>query len=282
MNSLKSNPILISFIFVSLCFSTYVFTQNLNIQTSRKDLMQILPDNNQQTCKKNVIKSTKENNIGEVLNHITAKEFGAKSDSILSHKISICSEVPISVSTIPGSIDYLKIIASFLSIIIAGIAIILGQGFYNRKKEYIRYLENKLNEFHRPISQALLTSSMLYDVLKEDKPDDFRALKDLIEKKKDAFNKTDMKIIKEIVEVGSEIEKIIEEHSGHILREETREQVGQLARHLRIFRMVVENNIDNYSEKFKKFTYPRNVNNLINEEYKCLSKLLDKKTKKVL
>ncbi|MEY8849698.1 hypothetical protein AB9K26_12840 [Psychroserpens sp. XS_ASV72] len=209
-------------------------------------------------------------------------------DSIITDKdliVDFQKKNQLNVSTIPGLVEYITIVTSFLSIVIAVLTIIIGQGYYNVKRDKINLLEKKLNEFYRPLLQALTTSQMLHSVLSQDKDKNYRALEALIKEKDNAFSVADKILINEIIEVGKKIERIIDVHSGHVLNDKTRENIGSLVRHLRIFRATfVSEEKDNLegiaSEKFMKFTYPREVNECITNDITFLTGELHKKRKR--
>ncbi|RIJ49345.1 HIT domain-containing protein [Maribellus luteus] len=169
-------------------------------------------------------------------------------------------------------IDIAKLAVSLMTIALAIYVTIWGNDQISKRREKRKMYEKMLNSFHRPILQAFTTSKMLREVLAKDKPTDFRALRYLISKR-DELTESDKKLISEIVQVGKEIEQIIQSNSGDILNSDLREEVGILARHLRIFRFVSEQEAEYKPDQFNDFVYPREINDLIEREHRILSEL---------
>ncbi|MCB2194406.1 MAG: hypothetical protein KQH79_01015 [Bacteroidetes bacterium] len=173
-------------------------------------------------------------------------------------------------------LDILKVIISIITVVLAIIGVIYGNDLISKKRDLRKSYEDRINTFHRPILQAFTTSKMLKDVLEKlikNKPSDFRTLPYLIEKEGN-IAPSEKKVIEEIVSVGKEIENLINENAGLILDNNLREEVGILSRHLRIFRFVAQNSKEYDSNEFKEFVYPREVNEMIEREYRAILRML--------
>lgn len=154
-------------------------------------------------------------------------------------------------------------------------------------------IENKLNEFYIPLRHHLEHSNTLYKILKKDKPNDFKTLIYLLErnsKKSDdvakfKLNKNDISLIKAILKIGKNIEKLIHEKSyligddNEFVKEyvpriefanETYEKnmtlLSLLSSHIVTIRMAFNDDLSGQINKFKGFVFPNEVNIRVNEK----------------
>lgn len=173
---------------------------------------------------------------------------------------------------------------------------------YERVKERRDKLQNELDNFYIPLNSYLQRSKSIYITFKKNKHEDFRTLDYLLDRsitydgEPVDWNKNDDVILKRILEVGKEIEKLIISEGALIQAEELKgvykpssgfdkaeypEGLSLLdltLEHLGYIRDAYEGNIAN-DIRFKKFVYPRELNSIVENKIEEVRSLISKETK---
>lgn len=165
------------------------------------------------------------------------------------------------------------------------------QNQYNILNESLIRLQTKLNEFYYPIKIYLEKSKNIYDVFKVDKPDNFRTLTYLLDKEQlyegipYQLNINDRAFLKQIFEIGVEIERIMAE-KGTLIDDpaliepyspseefigddvgfpypETKSLLSIAQLHLRFIRLAFDGEIVGNSDNLSPYVFPRELNNII-------------------
>lgn len=181
------------------------------------------------------------------------------------------------------------------------------QNQYSILNESLLKLQTKLSEFYYPIRSYLEKSSNIYDVFKTNKPENFRTLTYLLDKEQlyngspYQLNINDRAFLKQIFEVGVEIEKIIAEKGNLIDAPEligpytpSEEFLGDDAGypypenksllsiaqvHLSFIRLAFDGEIEGNVENLSPYVFPRELNIIIENRVKDLeSKIADLKS----
>lgn len=196
------------------------------------------------------------------------------------------------------------IIASFITF--AGTIIVAGISIYNNIKinkenkklierndliEKSKVIEKKLNEFYIPLRHYLSQSKSLFRIFNKNKPAEFRTLTFLLdpqneygdEKIKVVLNENDKVLLRNIIDIGSKIETLINEKiyligsdqefvskyepsDGYknIQYDSELSLIDLLISHLLTIRLAFKNEIAGEVEKFKGFVFPNEINPKIN------------------
>lgn len=174
------------------------------------------------------------------------------------------------------------------------------QNQYNIINEELLKVKEKLSEFYYPIRSYLEKSRSIYDVFKANKPENFRTLTYLLDKEQlydgDPYllNINDRAFLKQIFEVGIEIEKIIAEKGSLIDDAEligpytpSEEFLGDDAEfpypenksllsiaelHLSFIRLAFDGEIEGNIENLSPYVFPRELNKVIDRKVSDLEK----------
>ncbi|MDD3013455.1 MAG: hypothetical protein PHC34_07100 [Candidatus Gastranaerophilales bacterium] len=138
-----------------------------------------------------------------------------------------------------------------------------------RRKEIYK----QLNEFYGPFQQLINKSKHLYQIMIEDKPDNFRTLIALLENYN--FSENDKKLIEEIISIGKRTEELILTKSGLIEDNELRELLGKATTHFDIINKSYNKIITGDMDKFKDYVFPRNLDEKIIDNIKKLKDELE-------
>lgn len=177
------------------------------------------------------------------------------------------------------------------------------QNEYNTLNKKLLKVETKLYEFYYPMRSYLEKSRNIYDVFKANKPENFRTLTYLLDKEqlyidnKYQLSINDKAYLKQIFEVGIEIEKIIAEkesllHDSELVKNYSPSKlfVGDDAGfpypknksllsiaqiHLSFIRMAFDGEINGDGENLSPYVFPRELNYVIDNEIKDLEKELN-------
>lgn len=166
----------------------------------------------------------------------------------------------------------------------------------DRRSEIIK----KLNEFYGPFQQNMNKSTSLYRSIIMDKPKEFRTLKYLLAGESEfpdlKLTNNDRTILREIIDIGKEQQKLILEKAGLIDDpvlsysfehesdsefEEYREDLRSLGllgwanAHYRILELAYNEELKGDLEKFKHYVFPRELKSNITRRIKELSSELD-------
>lgn len=194
--------------------------------------------------------------------------------------ISASLDVRLEDTTPDSLLEYLNALSGLLSTSAAVGAALVGLGLYNRRRDQLQALEAQLNAFHRPMLQSLKASEDLHAALVMHRDKEFRVIVALLENRRQ-FSETEQMVIREIVAVGRRIETLVDERSGALEDETLRAPLGELVRHIRMFRWVAEECKRGDKKLIGAFVYPRNVNTQIRNEYERLSAKLSEVRAKI-
>lgn len=168
------------------------------------------------------------------------------------------------------------------------------QNQFNLLSDDIIILKKKLNEFYYPLRNYLEKSKSIYDVFKKNKPENFRTLTYLLNKEQlygeNNYELTvnDKAFLKQIFEVGVEIEKILAEKSSLIDDVEliepyspSEEYIGDDAEfpypenksllsiaqvHLSFIRLAFDGEIEGNISNLSPYVFPRELNSIIDKK----------------
>ena len=200
-----------------------------------------------------------------------------------------------------------KIIAALVAAI-ASVLVSLANIWHNRKMhtatlaniqkeariqkliERRNLLYKKLTEFYLPLNSMINRSKNLYKLFVEGKPDskEFRVLTHLLKPetvysdgRKITFSQNDKALLKQIIEIGANIRKLIDEKGGLIEDEELigvykpnseitdvflKEDVTLLSliyTHYSVIQLAFEGDLTGEADKFENFVYPRELNKIL-------------------
>jgi len=174
------------------------------------------------------------------------------------------------------------------------------QNQYNILNKKLLKLQEKLSEFYYPIRNYLEKSKDIYDVFKANKPKNFRTLTYLLDKEQlyegDSYHLSvnDRAFLKQIFEVGVEIERIIAEKGSFIDDSEligsytpSEEYLGDDAEfpypanksllritqlHLSFIRLAFDGEIEGSIENLSPYVFPRELNVIIEQKIKDIER----------
>jgi hypothetical protein len=132
-------------------------------------------------------------------------------------------------------------------------------------------IHEKLNKFYGPFQQLLNKNNKLYELFNPEGK--FRTLTELLNGRK--FKGNSGKLLKEIVEIDRQLEKLILDHGGLIDDEEMLEILVEAATHFNLLIKAYEKTIEGETGKFKKYVYPRKLGEKIDEQIKKMKKRLE-------
>jgi hypothetical protein len=122
----------------------------------------------------------------------------------------------------------------------------------------------KLNSFYGPVRQLLGLSFEFYEVLKLSRSEDFRTLLFLLDG--NTFQGNDKVVLQQILDVGQNIEQLIQEQSGLVEDKDLYELLWKLRTHIRVIQLAAKGDLQGEKEKFKKHVFPRPVTDKIEQE----------------
>jgi hypothetical protein len=165
------------------------------------------------------------------------------------------------------------------------------QNQYNVLNEELFKLQEKLSEFYYPIRSYLEKSRNYYNIFKINKPENFRTLTYLLDKEqlyngnKYILDINDRAFLKQIFEVGVEIERIIAEKGSLVDDTEligpyspSEEYIGDDAEfpypenqsilniaqlHLSFIRLAFDGEIEGNVDNLSPYVFPRELNSII-------------------
>ncbi len=167
-------------------------------------------------------------------------------------------------------------------------------------REKRQIISQQLNEFYGPLMSYINTTKALYQILKSDKPNNFRTLEFILESHINNTTEThrglsdnDSNILKEIISVESNIEQLIIDKGGLIDDQElmfyyepdptkTDVDIKGLSllsiaiTHFRVLKLAFDGKIKTEDlSKYKNFVYPTELNDKIFRKIRELKKELD-------
>lgn len=195
----------------------------------------------------------------------------------------ICSDLQSESSKILQPAVIAAIIAAVVTI--PGILLSLYTLKNQRLKSERDEIYKKLNSFYGPIRLQLKTSKALYDVFaasvnKRTGVTDFRTLPFILDGKE--FSKTEKTLLMQILNIGKNIEKIIEKNAGLIDSDDLHNEMIKLGTHLRIIREAYNGNYtvgDDKEELLEDKTFPDIIDS-VDDIFKKLKGRLDELNKK--
>jgi hypothetical protein len=165
--------------------------------------------------------------------------------------------------------------------VIVGLAGLFFGYLYNRQtlnqkqhEEERKEIYKKLNSFYGPFGHLLRTSSELYEVFTRDKGDEFRTLTFLLNGQKLQGN--DDVLIRQIIDITGEMDKLIITNSGLIDGEEMRDVLARASAHFRILRLAHSGDITGEAEKFRDYVFPRDLSEKTEKQIGKLKARLDR------
>lgn len=128
----------------------------------------------------------------------------------------------------------------------------------------------KLNSFYGPVRQLLGLSFEFYEVLRLSRPEEnFRTLLFLLDGK--TFEGNDKVVLRQILDVGQNIEQLIQEQSGLVEDKDLYELLWKLRTHIRIIQLAANGELKFEKERFEKHVFPRPVTEKIEQEIQRLN-----------
>jgi hypothetical protein len=134
------------------------------------------------------------------------------------------------------------------------------KGHEDERKE----ISKKLNSFYGPVRQLLGTSFEFYKVLTLSRPKDFRTLVFLLEG--GIFEGNDAVLLQLILDVGENIERLIDEQSGLVDNKDLYELLWKLRTHIRLISLAANGKLKGEKERFEQHVFPRDVTDKIEKE----------------
>lgn len=122
----------------------------------------------------------------------------------------------------------------------------------------------KLNSFYGPVRQLLGTSFEFSNLLRASRPDDFRTLVFLLEG--GLFEGNDKVVLQQILEIGEQIERLIQEQSGLVEDKNLYELLWKLSTHIRLIRLASKGELKSQRQRFEQYVFPREIVDKIEKE----------------
>jgi cell division protein FtsI/penicillin-binding protein 2 len=142
--------------------------------------------------------------------------------------------------------------------------------YYDRSEIY-----RKLNDVYAPLQLLRRISAELHAIFKNGR--DFKTLSELVDGKK--FGKNDEALLIEIIRIGDKCKKIIIDNSGLIDDQEFRDKhLPKLLTHYLLIKNVHKGKLVGESERFKNFTFPNEIDEIIDKRVNDLNDELKKLT----
>ena len=171
---------------------------------------------------------------------------------------------------------------------IGALAAILPVYFTNRKsrkdKEKER-IQKELKEFYIPLQYMLKRQKVIAKMFKKSiqeqineqseqgkQEEEIRTLELLLENY--TFSPEDERHLNEIMLVGEEIKKLVEENPGYISAE-LMDSLVELIQHYDVLRLAKTGQLSN-REEYKKYVFPRKIDDMVNKTVEDLNKKLGK------
>ncbi len=177
-----------------------------------------------------------------------------------------------------GTTDWPTIISSIGAITIGIIALFIS-GYQSKKsldskkeEEERAEIHKKLDEFYGPLLQLRMKSNLLYNKFSEKfkaQDNGFTTLTYLLEGK--IFEGNDATLLKEIIILGEQSEKLIHDKAGLIDDTNLRTQIiPRATTHFLILRLAYKQALKGETDKFRNLTFPKELDNLLEKRKKEL------------
>lgn len=179
-------------------------------------------------------------------------------------------------------VEYLQILGPIL-IGLLGVGIALYTTLVtqkNKRKDDERAeIIKKLNEFYSPFEQLRGKSSRLYRLFQSKKGKGISILVALLNE--EGFSKNDTQLLKEIIAIDLQLEKLIIEKSGLVDKPEIRELLSDAITHFHLINAAFNGDIKGEADRFKSFVFPKGLDDKISKEINDLkTRLADLKKSK--
>lgn len=148
----------------------------------------------------------------------------------------------------------------------------------NEYKQKIQYFDRsevykRLNDFYAPLQLLRRTSAELHKIFKNGQ--DFRTLPELI--RGERFEKNDREVLKEIIQIGDQCQKIIVANSGLIDNKELRDiHLPKLLTHYILIKKAFAGEIVNELNRFEGYEFPNEIDEILEKKVNNLYGQLDK------
>ena len=143
-------------------------------------------------------------------------------------------------------------------------------------------IQKKLNEFYGPLIQQRIKSSKLYDKFSSKyraSDENFSTLIYLLNNNQ--FEGNDKILLEQIIQLGEDSERLIQEKSGLIDDTQLRlEILPRATTHFLLIRLAYKGNLKGNSDKFNDLTYPREIVSKLEERKAQLEKDLENLNKR--
>lgn len=181
-----------------------------------------------------------------------------------------------------SKIDWPTVLASWAGVIVGIAAVIAGylqsERSYKEKKieEKRALISRRLDEFYGPIIQLREKSNKLYDKFRKkhfDNDPNFATLTYLLNNFQ--FEQNDQVILKEIIDIGTQTEKLIHDKAGLIDDNELRDTLlPKATTHFLLIRLAFNGALTGNSDDFKDLTFPRDLDAKLRNRKDSLEKEL--------
>jgi hypothetical protein len=178
--------------------------------------------------------------------------------------------------------DWVTVFSSVGAVLVGIFAIIFSYFQFkksldaNKSKEQRDEIYKKLNDFYGPLLQLRKKSSAIYKLISgrfKEKDPNFRVLTYLLEG--NSFDGNDNVLVKEIISLGEQSERLIHEKAGLIDDARLRTSViPRATTHFLILRLAYNKALEGDSHKFHNLTFPRELDELLEKRRKELEEQL--------
>jgi len=138
-------------------------------------------------------------------------------------------------------------------------------------------IQQKLNEFYGPLIQQRIKSSKLYEKFSAKyraKDEKFSTLLYLLNNNQ--FVGSDKILLEQIIKLGEDSERLIQEKSGLIDDAELRQEIiPRATTHFLLIRLAYKGDLKDNSDEFKDLTYPRELVSKLEERKSQLERELE-------
>lgn len=182
-----------------------------------------------------------------------------------------------------SSFEWTNFVASAGAVLIGILAIVFSyfqllKTLRSKKIEDERNeIYKKMNEFYGPLIQLRKKSYLLYQLFankNKTADNEFKTLSFLLDN--NTFDTNDKILLEQIISIGDRCSKLIESKAGLIDDETLRTEIIPKANtHYMIIRLAYEGAIKGEKEKFERFTFPSEIDDLLENRYKNLQQRLN-------
>ena len=189
-----------------------------------------------------------------------------------------------------GKTSLISPTASLILALAALAAACINLWYYRRQlrqqkiQQKIQHTQNLLDKFYGPFRTLKKTNTNLEQLLKLQQTEkgptrgEWRTLDRLLNDYK--FSHNEKVLIETIIQINSELDHLIETNCGLITNEELQEKVHVFRAHHRVIKAAYEGQLRGEFWRFKDYVYPRELDNLIDQEAERLQRDLTSLQKK--